>query len=196
MQTAIYFLTICFNPSDTTGRPVDDMSEQQERKLQPSTSSCDAPPNVVPQPSTSSCNGTPNVEPQPSASSCDATPNVEPQPSTSSCDAMPNAMCLNFCYFAKNANAFPPPPPRRRTDKEKKMTREEKPIHEVKPPKGRKAKKTKLEEPVLSSSEEEQDTETCMFCNELFLHSKAEKVGFSVVASEEDNDTFIGDFCA
>ncbi|KAG5865116.1 hypothetical protein JTB14_026833 [Gonioctena quinquepunctata] len=48
-------------------------------------------------------------------------------------------------------------------------------MHEVIPPRGRKAKKTKLEEPVLSSSEKEQDTETGMFCNELYLHSKAEE---------------------
>ncbi|KAG5897785.1 hypothetical protein JTB14_020002 [Gonioctena quinquepunctata] len=79
-----------FAPSDTTERPVDDMSVQQERELQPSTSSSDATPKLEPQPSTSSCDATPNLEPQPSTSSCDATPNVEPQPSTSSCDATPN----------------------------------------------------------------------------------------------------------
>ncbi|KAG5885517.1 hypothetical protein JTB14_030254 [Gonioctena quinquepunctata] len=82
-----------------------------------------------------------------------------------------------------------------------------KPMHEVKPPEGQKAKKTKLEEPVLlSSSEEEQDTETCMFCNELYLHSKAEDGwiqcsgchgwAHEAFSNAEEDDTFICDFCA
>ncbi|KAJ8869460.1 hypothetical protein PR048_028451 [Dryococelus australis] len=203
-----------FAPSDTTEQPLDNSHETPAvrrstalpAELQPSTSSCTFA-MVGPHRSRPISRST-AVEPLPStprSTSMEESQPTTPRPTTMEQSQLSTPQPSSSPYKAELVAEER----ERNTRKCVKKTALFKRANERANSKAKERKKRKVEEPAMTFEEEEEGEmdEACIFCNELFIHSEYKETWIqcsscqglaheACSSAEEENYTFICDFCA